>query len=225
MCTADPSRKSSHFFNSFLFVKMFESGNYKYASVKRWAAKVAGKNLFRLKYIVIPAHVDNFHWCLCVAFVQERRIQYYDSMGGPGLRFMRGLQAWLKDEARESKLVRKDASVAHLLDVENWTLTTTTEDTPLQDNGYDCGVFTCMFAKYISADLLLTFSCRDMPRFREEITWDLLRGSTDTPVANFTHAASAESGTRRTEAGPGKSTKGGKGAGAKRVKTREGEEN
>ena len=96
-------------------------------------------------------------------------------MGGPGLRFLRGAQRWLGDEARKNKLVREDASVAHLLDVENWTLTTTTEDTPQQDNGWDCGVFTCMFAKYISADLTLNFSCRDMPWFREEITWDILR--------------------------------------------------
>ena len=102
-------------------------------------------------------------------------------MGGPGLRFLRGAQRWLGDEARKNKLVREDASVAHLLDVENWTLTTTTEDTPQQDNGWDCGVFTCMFANYISADLTLNFSCRDMPRFREEITWDILRQRTDIP--------------------------------------------
>ena len=134
---------------------------------------------------MIPAHVGNSHWCFCVAFVQERRIQYYDSMGGSGLRFMRGLQRWLKDEACKSSLVRRDASVAHLLDVENWTLTTTTEDTPLQNNGYDCGVFTCMFASYISADLPLNFSCCDMPRFREEITWNILHGRVDIPAARL----------------------------------------
>ena len=43
------------------------------------------------------------HWCLVVAHAWERRLQYYDSMGGPGRRYLGGLQLFLQDEAKKFK--------------------------------------------------------------------------------------------------------------------------
>ena len=51
--------------------------------------------------------------------------------------------------------------------------------TPQQDNGVDCGVFSCMFANYLSRDLSLSFSALDMRTFRQRITLDLLRARVD----------------------------------------------
>jgi Ulp1 family protease len=48
------------------------------------------------------------------------------------------------------------------------------EDIPLQDNGSDCGVFTCKFADYLGERLDLTFSAEDMPYFRRRLLVDLL---------------------------------------------------
>ena len=85
-----------------------------------------------------------------------------------------------------------------------WTLKEDfrTSGTPKQDNGYDCGVpyeynlphpiililkrlyyfikvFTCMFAHYLSLDLDLRFSQKDMITFRERITLCLHDGELD----------------------------------------------
>jgi len=42
-----------------------------------------------------------------------------------------------------------------LPDADQWELVTCTSDTPSQENGDDCGVFTCMIADFISVDLPL----------------------------------------------------------------------
>ena len=64
---------------------MFENENaFSYAPVNRWGKKVAGGNVFALGKLIIPVNINNEHWSLCVAHVQERRIQYYDSMGARG---------------------------------------------------------------------------------------------------------------------------------------------
>jgi len=87
LCDAHPGRRRSHFFKSFFFTKLFESGEYKYAGVKRWSKNVAGKDVFALDKIFVPCNCNNVHWtCLCV-HVRERRIVYYDSMGGGGGNF------------------------------------------------------------------------------------------------------------------------------------------
>lgn len=39
---------------------------------------------------------------------------------------------------------------------EGWELVTTAEDTPQQANGSDCGVFSCMFADYLSQNKVLS---------------------------------------------------------------------
>ena len=55
----------------------------------------------RHNLVFIPINIDNIHWSLIVIHVQERRIQYYDSMHTDGVvycdivyRFIR--QMWIK---------------------------------------------------------------------------------------------------------------------------------
>ena len=43
--------------------------------------------------------------------------------------------------AKQAKQYREDATFAHLLDIDSWELVSTNlDETPQQDNGYDCGV-------------------------------------------------------------------------------------
>lgn len=41
---------------------------------------------------------------------------------------------------------------------EGWELVTTAEGTPQQANGSDCGVFSCMFADYLSLNKVRAIS-------------------------------------------------------------------
>lgn len=135
LCSKQPGRKRSHFFNSFFVQTMFDEknnnpklrGKYNYKNVKRWGRKVPGKDIFNLKYIVMPINLDNMHWTSAVIFMEEKKIQYFDSMGGTDRAKLEGLLQYLKDEYKAKKGGEMDTS--------EWELVPCTRDTPRQRNG------------------------------------------------------------------------------------------
>ena len=150
----ESSQKRSHFFNTFFFRNMFNEkhgnaalrGKYDYSKVKRWHRGVPGKNIFDLKCIYFPANVNENHWTLTVVFMEEKRIQYYDSYKGEGKgeKYLKGVLQYLKDE--HMRQFKKP------MDESEWQLVPCTADTPQQDDddGRNCGVFVCLFADFIA---------------------------------------------------------------------------
>ena len=159
ICAQDCSRRHSHFFNTFFMTNLLHRGEYNYENVKSWGSKVHGGDIFELKYIVCPINIGNMHWTCAIVFMEEKRIQYYDSCGETQIKWLHVLLLYLKDEYRGKN--------GRELDLSQWTLVGCKKDTPRQDNGVDCGVFMCMFADFVSRDLPLTFGqdhihhCRD----------------------------------------------------------------
>lgn len=100
--------------------------------------------------------------------MQEQRIQYYDSMGGGGMQYLRDLLQYLKDEHQDKKKCPLPGE---------WTLVPCTRDTPRQLNGYDCGVFTCIFADFISKDCPLVLGQDHITQCRERIALSILQGT------------------------------------------------
>ena len=49
-------------------------------------------DIFDRDKIFCPVNLGNTHWCMAVIFMQEKRIQYYDSMGGQGWKYLNGLE-------------------------------------------------------------------------------------------------------------------------------------
>ncbi|KAL3770402.1 hypothetical protein ACHAW5_002319 [Stephanodiscus triporus] len=175
MCTTDTGRRRSHFFSSFFIQKMFDEksedpelrGRYNFDNVKEWSKKVPGGDIFNLKYIVCPINIDdNSHWTSAVIFMEDKRIQYYDSMGGTDWSKLEGLLKYVKDEY--------SAKNGKELDVTEWELVSCTSDTPRQKNGYDCGVFTCMFADFISKDCQLLFNQDHIDQCRQRIALSIM---------------------------------------------------
>ena len=56
--------------------------------------------MYEAEQLVVPVNVNGSHWCLCVAHVQRKTIQYYDPLGGSGAHCCNGLKAFFKDEVR-----------------------------------------------------------------------------------------------------------------------------
>ncbi|RQM14384.1 hypothetical protein DD237_005077 [Peronospora effusa] len=135
-------QKRSHFFNSFFYTKVSENG-YNFTNVRRWTRKI---DLFAMDKIFVPVNVGNMHWCMAAIFMTEKRIQYYDSMHGSGATCIKVLMRYLNDESEHKKKTK--------FNDQGWELVTTTPDTPLQMNGSDCGVFSCLFADYLSQNLV-----------------------------------------------------------------------
>lgn len=176
LCTKDLNRKRSHFFNSFFVQSLFDEKNanpskqgvYNYKNVKRWSKKVPGKDIFNLRYVFCPINLNNSHWTCAVIFMEEKKIQYYDSMGGTEWNTLEGLLRYLKDDHQAKK-------GCPLPDADQWELVGCTEDTPQQRNGYDCGVFTCMFCDFISKDCALAFTQDHVNQCRERIALSIMK--------------------------------------------------
>ena len=148
LCAKQPGRKRSHFFNSFFVQTLFDEknnnpnlrGKFSYKNVKRWSKKVPGKDIFNLKYIFCPINLDNMHWTSAVIFMEEKKIQYFDSMGGTDMSKLEGLLQYLKDEHKAKK--------GGEMNVDEWELVRCTRDTPRQRNGkrVDISFSTCVFS-------------------------------------------------------------------------------
>lgn len=120
--------------------------------------------------IVFPINQGNQHWTSAVVFVQEQKIQYFDSLGGSGKHYLQFLFKYIQDE-------HLDKRKSPLKSPELWSLVPCTPDTPRQQNGYDCGVFTCLFADWISMDRPLEkLSEKEMLLYREHIALSILDG-------------------------------------------------
>jgi Ulp1 family protease len=173
LCATNPQRRPSLFMNTFFMQKLLDTPTgYCYANVKCWTKKF---DVFAHDKMIFPINLNNTHWTLLVIYFQRRRIQYYDSMAGQGVKYLRGALRWLNDEFQE----RKGG-----VDESDWELVPCIQaQTPQQHNGVDCGAFTTMFADFISDDLELSFGQEHIPLFRRRIGAAILRGALDYPLS------------------------------------------
>ena len=52
---------------------------------------------------------------------------------------------------------------------------------PQEENGSDCGMFTCKFAEYCSRRARFTFSQSNMPYFRKMMVWEIVKNKLLSP--------------------------------------------
>jgi sentrin-specific protease 1 len=155
-----------------IFASKLTEGRYNYDNVKRWTtpralmAKCGVEDIFELSRIVIPVNVSGQHWCLAVIDIAQKQVQYYDSFhasgkgGGSGRRMQNKLLRYLTDEM-------SDKIGGAVLDRGKWTLPGAPPGTPQQQNGFDCGMFTCMFAECLGVGARLSFAQGDMGLLRD----------------------------------------------------------
>jgi hypothetical protein len=177
-CEQDSCRRRSHLFNSFFITKLLNEGHYDptvegtydYSKVKNWGEKVPGKDIFDLHRIFIPINVACCHWVCAVVFMQERRIVIYDSLRGEKpTGYLQAIFRYLLDE-HQAKHGRP------LPCASDWRLEQCGRETPGQTNSYDCGVFTCMFAEYITRDRQLDFTQSDITEYRKKLVLAIMTG-------------------------------------------------
>jgi len=83
-------------------------------------------------------------------------------------KYLNGALRYLGDEAKKRKIVFSPG---------DWKLVSSDKYTPQQENGFDCGVFTIMFADFLTDNLPLAFSGEYMPLFRKKICANIIRDS------------------------------------------------
>ena len=143
-------------------------GQYEYRNVKLWSKRVHGKDIFDLDKIFFPINQDQMHWLCVVVFMVEKRIQVYDSIGPDGgQHYLDSIFQYLKDEHLDKKK-------CPLPDLDQWELVTCTTNTPDQRNGFDCGVFLCMYIDLLLLNLPLVFSQEHITKYRNRIALSIL---------------------------------------------------
>ena len=121
--------------DTYAFVRLEENFEDAYETItQRWI----NKDLTEMDLVLVPIHKID-HWTLLIVCVKERKIEYYDSMIGtrnnssaPRV-FKRFFKRYFEEKNKGAEfevIIKKDA--------------------PLQTNGYDCGVYTCLNAEKIA---------------------------------------------------------------------------
>jgi len=166
-------QRASHYFSSFFIAKLLEQGSYNYALVRNWTKRF---DVFEMDKIFFPVNIANTHWTLIVAFMRTKRILYLDSLFGDGRRYLNAVFDWIKDEGLERE--RRNRTVIKVNRTE-WALIDGVEGMPSQTNGFDCAVFVCVNADFVSDDIPLVgaYTQADMPHFRNKIGTDIIRGT------------------------------------------------
>lgn len=149
-----------HAMNTFFLKRLTEAG---YSGVRRWTRKV---DIFAFDVIPIPVH-KGVHWCMAIIHMKNQTITYYDSMGSPDNAVLRALANYLQEESRDKKKCEFDMS--------GWKLINA-PDIPQQENGSDCGVFSCMFAEFVTRNRPLKFSQEHMEYFRMRMVYEICNG-------------------------------------------------
>ena len=116
----------------------------------------------------IPMHIIDDHWVLIVLRIPEKKIVYYDSLAFDGTQYLQRVKEWLGECAMALNV--PDFSI------DDWASEDLRATVPQQPNNTDCGVYTLMFADYLSDKLDLTFSQDAINFFRIKIAADIIRG-------------------------------------------------
>ncbi|ODQ82354.1 hypothetical protein BABINDRAFT_31423 [Babjeviella inositovora NRRL Y-12698] len=138
-----------------------------HAGVARWA-KRKKVDVTKMDYVFVPMNIQNAHWALAVINNKERRFQYYDSMRGlSSMDALNRLCDYMTDESKRLGVTGIDYTEYEMdADV----------PAPRQENGYDCGVFTCTNVEYLSRGAKLTFKQSDMQNLRNKMALEVLQG-------------------------------------------------
>ena len=156
----------------YAFLNNPEHGGYDYNRIKGYLKKRNTKKFGMMNVwnevdmVFVPLNIGRTHWALGVVNIRAERFEMYDSMYSGDNQHLRRLQRWTADEF--NRVEKKDIKKP----VEQWDFYMPGRDlVPQQRNGFDCGVFSTMFAKWISEgkELPIQFDQSNMPHLRHRM--------------------------------------------------------
>ena len=174
------------------------NNGYNYDKVKTWFKKRMTKKygmenvLKEADLILVPLNLGEMHWALGVVDLQHHCFNIYDSMSRPSdeKEIMHKLQRWLIDEVNRTGFdfsSRNDSGDGDgdgdgVPPISEWPLHGTPKNmTPRQRNGYDCGVYSTQFGRYISEGRALPFQFNqtNMMYFRHSMAAEICKAEQD----------------------------------------------
>ncbi|KAI0047986.1 cysteine proteinase, partial [Auriscalpium vulgare] len=153
-----------HYFSTFFWPKLLGDG-YEKGRLAKWTKKF---DIFTKDVILIPANHNNAHWTAAAINFRRKRFESYDSMGMARSVVFKALRQYVDLEHRNKK--KKPFDFTGWIDY-------APDDTPQQENGFDCGVFTCQFLESTSrGQEVFNFSQHNMSYLRRRMIWEIGHG-------------------------------------------------
>ncbi|PPQ63528.1 hypothetical protein CVT24_004756 [Panaeolus cyanescens] len=150
-----------HYFSTFFWSKLVNEG-YEKGRLAKWTKKI---DIFAKDVILIPVNHNNAHWTAAAINFKQKRLESYDSMATLDQGVFKVLKSYVEAESLNKK--KKP------FDWDGW-VDWAPETTPQQENGFDCGVFTCQILRAVSrGDEEFAFSQKDMPYLRRRMIWEI----------------------------------------------------
>ncbi|KAJ7706402.1 hypothetical protein B0H17DRAFT_919159 [Mycena rosella] len=150
-----------HFFSTFFWTKLEKEG-YEKGRLAKWTKKI---DIFSKDVILIPVNHGNIHWTGAAINFRQKRIESYDSMHDDRARVIKLLRQYVDLEHRNKKKAPFDFT--------GWE-DYAPADIPQQDNGFDCGVFTCQFLESLSrGQESFNFCQKDILYLRRRMIWEI----------------------------------------------------
>lgn len=150
-----------HYFSTFFWSKLKGDG-YEKGRLAKWTKKF---DIFSKDVLLIPINHNNSHWTGAAINFRRKRIESYDSMNMDRQNVYRLLREYLNAEHKDKR--KKPFDFTGWIDY-------THPETPQQENGYDCGVFTCQFLETLSrGEEAFNFTQRDMAYLRRRMIWEI----------------------------------------------------
>jgi sentrin-specific protease 1 len=119
-----------------------------------------------------PININDAHWALVIVLIREKIILYRDALGNLGQFYTNAIKKYIFDEWKCTKGIPMTQ-----VQMDEWVEKPIPPyDSPKQGNGFDCGMFVCMYADYMLNNLPERFSQNDMPMLREKICYCILTG-------------------------------------------------
>ena len=117
------------------------------------------------KIIYIPYNIDNIHWVLIVADLNQNKLFYYDSLKTQD------------DYLWEGHCNNIQNSLTEIYSIKSvWSKSELILSNPQQINGYDCGIYVLMYIELLTHDIDLNFEPSDATRFRLKVAHSLMQG-------------------------------------------------
>ncbi|CAG8498005.1 13433_t:CDS:10 [Ambispora leptoticha] len=159
-----------------LVEKAKKSGNFK--KLEKFLSNNNVPDLFEKDKLLVPVHLGN-HWVCAVINLNEKTISVYDSGARFGSGGTQSIGPNLLEFIQGYRVIKKQQS-----DRDEWKVNLFPSEIPQQPNGYDCGVYTMLFADYISEQREFDFDNLDMSIYRNRIKYEVEQNLPET-LQNF----------------------------------------
>lgn len=113
---------TAHAVSSYFYDSLCKDGTFNYKRVQRWMRYI---DLRKAGLIFVPVNMGNLHWVLVALNLQEKTVNYYDSLGGADPVVTRVMMQWLQQEWH-SKL-------EEVLGIASWTILQWEERSPASE--------------------------------------------------------------------------------------------